>query len=68
MDREESKSSLSLCRDPRLIVYFAYANEFTSLQCHVTSCETSFPLCFSHRQQLTGGFVQISFLKIVPKL
>ena len=38
MDREESKSSLSLCREPRLIVYFAYANELTSFQCHVTSC------------------------------
>ena len=41
MDREGSKPSLNLCRDPRLIVYIAYANELTSLQCHVTSCETS---------------------------
>ena len=69
MHREERRSSLILCEEPRLIVNnFAYANELTSfpLSCDFLGIPTSCLLIIQATVQ-TGNCPN-SFLKILPKL
>ena len=62
IDREDRRFSLGLCEDLRLVAFFAYANELTSLVGHVTS---SLPLLYRSYLLLTVNSSQVELSKFL---